>query len=520
MQNEVLTFREAEESLAGKLDKPTYMKYRQIMATWDSEARRQAFFSARVTAANVLAELHSKTQAVIAGKMSQAQARDLMIKYFSGDGKEALAAMGFLPPGESGSVAQLASSRRLELIFQTQVAMAQETGQYQQWQENADMFPFGVWRTGYAEEHREEHLARDGKAYSHDHPIWTQSPPGGEFGCQCYRELASQDDITSQGITPQRPDVPFVPSTLGFDPSKGLSQPPVSKLATPEIKAEVKAETKAFILPDPPVESLPVQQAIEREKVTLKLKPITDRAEEIDREVVRIENETREKIAEWRLQNNASKDGELPKPILKLKEDAEKEKKRLQDGFADSLALPDGQGLKLVPDFQKGKGVRETAESALAWVEKSVSGSILKGSRELNVSTVSKGKRSFQKFNQIGVATDAGIHDAIHGIGHFLEHKSQHLGKRAAEFLEYRTKGDKEELLSKLTGKREYGKEKAKKDKFFSPYCGKLYGNAEDPDATEIMSMGLQQMYRNPFKFFKDDPEYFSFVLLAMRGGI
>ena len=52
------------------------------------------------------------------------------------------------------------------------------------------------------------------------------------------------------------------------------------------------------------------------------------------------------------------------------------------------------------------------------------------------------------------------------------------------------------------------------KDKFYNAYAGKDY----EPmyQASEILSMGVEKMYRDPYGFYLDDPEYFELTLKAM----
>ena len=58
------------------------------------------------------------------------------------------------------------------------------------------------------------------------------------------------------------------------------------------------------------------------------------------------------------------------------------------------------------------------------------------------------------------------------------------------------------------------------KDEFFDHYCGKSYGGFLDYGNTEIISMGLEQMVRKPYTFFKQDPDYFNFILKVMWGDL
>ena len=53
-----------------------------------------------------------------------------------------------------------------------------------------------------------------------------------------------------------------------------------------------------------------------------------------------------------------------------------------------------------------------------------------------------------------------------------------------------------------------------KKDKFIDPYMGKIYNDG----ATELLSMGLEMLYRNPTKLAREDPELFNLILKIING--
>ena len=236
---EPVSFQEADDFLHSRQDTATHLKSREIAMMWDAEARQAAFFSARVTQAAIVSRLHDVCQSVLSGQMSRAQARRLLREYFLGEGADALAAMGFAPARRAMGISQLASLPRLELIIYQNVKMAQERGHYQQWQKVKKDFSYGIWRVGNCANHREAHLARDGKIYAFDHPIWTQSPPGGEFNCHCYRELLSEKDMKERGLSPEPLDSEFEPSSLGFDPSRPLATEPVFGRTTRQEYADI-----------------------------------------------------------------------------------------------------------------------------------------------------------------------------------------------------------------------------------------------------------------------------------------
>lgn len=96
------------------------------------------------------------------------------------------------------------------------------------------------------------------------------------------------------------------------------------------------------------------------------------------------------------------------------------------------------------------------------------------------------------------------VHEAAHG----LEQELPGWRQAALDFRGYR-KGD-EKLSEIYQGSGEMGW----KDDFISHYMGKHYGSR----ATEIISMGFEEMYANPGKFLAKDPEYFWFIVGLATG--
>jgi hypothetical protein len=56
--------------------------------------------------------------------------------------------------------------------------------------------------------------------------------------------------------------------------------------------------------------------------------------------------------------------------------------------------------------------------------------------------------------------------------------------------------------------------ERAFEDDFLTPYVGKVYGDGE----TEIVSMGLEWMFKNPAEFHAKDPDHFDLILRILKG--
>lgn len=119
------------------------------------------------------------------------------------------------------------------------------------------------------------------------------------------------------------------------------------------------------------------------------------------------------------------------------------------------------------------------------------------------------------KGDRIHMGSKADKAVVIHEAAHWLEEKDPEVHKKVQAFLDKRTKGEEYQKLSDITGNPNYSdKEVAKADKFMRAYMGKKTG----ANNSEILSMGLEHMYRDPIGFAKKDPEYFDFIYNLMRG--
>jgi hypothetical protein len=112
----------------------------------------------------------------------------------------------------------------------------------------------------------------------------------------------------------------------------------------------------------------------------------------------------------------------------------------------------------------------------------------------------------------------------VHELGHWLEDGASFIRAKAYDFYERRTAGEKLQRLSTVTGRGYSSNERTRLDKFIEPYMGKDYmsrwGKKNYRYATEILSMGLEMFYKDPYRLASEDPEYFNFVLSVVRGNI
>ena len=104
-----------------------------------------------------------------------------------------------------------------------------------------------------------------------------------------------------------------------------------------------------------------------------------------------------------------------------------------------------------------------------------------------------------------------------HELGHALEFASPARAQQAVRlYLEQRNSNTPLEKLKDITGNAFYDDhEVAHRDKWLSPYTGKVYS---DLGTSEVISMGVQYLHEDPVAFAKNDPSHFNFVIAFLRG--
>lgn len=119
--------------------------------------------------------------------------------------------------------------------------------------------------------------------------------------------------------------------------------------------------------------------------------------------------------------------------------------------------------------------------------------------------------------NSINVLPTETLSVVIHEFVHSLENNNFVL-KSAVDFLNKRTAGKSLRKLKEI-GAGYSDNELFKDGGFHNEYVGKIYsakrGSIKEYNgirATEILTMGVERMLRNPFEFYKNDKEYFEFI--------
>jgi hypothetical protein len=116
----------------------------------------------------------------------------------------------------------------------------------------------------------------------------------------------------------------------------------------------------------------------------------------------------------------------------------------------------------------------------------------------------------------------------IHEIGHLLEAEIDDLTLRAKEFVAARinrsgttAKKFVDEFPDAGFGIKEIGNEDSFGTSFWNRRSAMYVGKDYDPSPyTELISMSVEQMRRDPVAFATEQPELFKFVIGALRGNI
>jgi SPP1 gp7 family putative phage head morphogenesis protein len=180
--------------------------------------------------------------------------------------------------------------------------------------------------------------------------------------------------------------------------------------------------------------------------------------------------------------------------------------------------------IKLPPktaNFRNATGLQQAIKDAQAWLLKYLdeklspaTGVKLRFKNDLYraYATGATGEIYFGRYEK-----DAGV--VVHETAHVIHWNNKAIADLVHEFYTQRTKDEK---MTKYHG------EDTKKDNFYNPYVGRVYGwegkYKDSKRAThgfmgqEVLSMGMQALYTNPEKFYQDDKEHFLLTYAILKG--
>lgn len=123
---------------------------------------------------------------------------------------------------------------------------------------------------------------------------------------------------------------------------------------------------------------------------------------------------------------------------------------------------------------------------------------------------------------------------AVHEFGHYLEHTSPEITKIMSDFLDRRTQGEKLRHLAEDMPNQGFRKDELYLEGgFIHKYVGKQYirggvdaftgnpipGQSTErmTSTTEVFSMGLENLFKDPVNFLQKDPDHFAAMIAALK---
>jgi hypothetical protein len=218
---------------------------------------------------------------------------------------------------------------------------------------------------------------------------------------------------------------------------------------------------------------------------------------------------------EWQRHVNTKLD--LSEDMRKTKDAIHAEERRV---MAKSFAVEDKATINVAADRPKGaqaKAFNEAKEYLQSIMSYAAVG-------EQSVKVKATASRAYYNQGEVRLTSSDDAGTAAHEFGHHLN-EMDWVKERVNAFRAKRFTPDKKVNLSTTYPQYGYGQNEwgnpDDMEKLFpgkpadAAYIGKLYSDGQ----TEIVSMGLELLYRNPVHFAKTDPEYFSLIIGIIQKG-
>ena len=201
-----------ERWLKNRVVLPTTLSSKAIAERLMPKIRAQAFLSARVAEARIIEAVRAIADKYSQGEIELAEARTALKRLAVGNN---------LDDG-SGSLRNLGSLARIDLILQQNALMAAAVGQYEAGMDPDIKERFPCWRyvASTAINPRDSHAKYSGMVFRKDDPIWHKIFPPWDFNCKCSVEDCDDEPMDSSKLMPD--GVPG--SGFAFDPAHAFEE--------------------------------------------------------------------------------------------------------------------------------------------------------------------------------------------------------------------------------------------------------------------------------------------------------
>lgn len=523
--------REARKHLTGKRS--------HISFAWQDTASYEhavSFTIAKMMDEDMLAETRAAMTDALANGTDFATFQKRLKPYLMARGWWGQAVMGDPDTGEIQKV-QLGSTRRLRTIYHTNLHTAYAAGQWERIQRNKKLFPYLKYIPSDAAEPREAHKPFYNIVLPVDDPFWsTHFPPNG-WGCKCNVRALTREQAEKTGISksPVLKDVEHINTRTGeveyypegVNPS--FAHNPGDRLgALLQMAEEKHGEAFARGLLD---DLQRLQASLgsggdifsSSANIIAEGKAIAERYQEVLEQAISA-GKPHEGIMEILRREGVELDGEVN--AYGSKEEFVQDFQAILRRYPKSwIEASNARGRVLLEaNLRRGwhSYMDEISEDTIQKMKKNPE-SLAEGAE--NFSWAFKGRhKTIQQGDSMLLVNilkaDGGVSMQVHEFAHRLQDIMPELQEKFARLWAERTAGETAKTLRELTDSTLYGiGEIAKKDDFPRPYYGKMYGNEDDPQPLELMTMIFEALLggdRGRYQELAAKPDFFHFGLALL----
>lgn len=519
--------REALKHLTGKRS--------HISFAWQDTASYEhavSFTVAKMMDEDMLAETRAAMTDALANGTDFATFQKRLKPYLMARGWWGQAVMGDPDTGEIQKV-QLGSTRRLRTIYHTNLHTAYAAGQWERIQRNKKLFPYLKYIPSDAAEPREAHKPFYNIVLPVDDPFWsTHFPPNG-WGCKCNVRALTREQAEKTGISksPVLKDVEHINTRTGeveyypegVNPS--FAHNPGDRLgALLQMAQEKHGDAFARGLLDD-LERLQAHMSTQRifkdsASIIAEGERLYKKYQDIIAAAIQ-RGAGHEAIAEI-MQREGVVTGEAAR-VVGAKADVDEVIEILRRYPADWVQKSNEAGVTAVQSMNNRAFARIYPNISAARIQKIIDDDLMieKALKQAAISKqIKPGDTATLLMRNIGhrdVATRLSTH--LHEFGHRLQAVMPELDALFARYWELRTKGEPMEKLAEILPGRFRADELTKKDAFPHPYWGKIYGDEDDPQPKEMLTMSFQALLggdRELFDLLHSDEALFRFTLAVL----
>lgn len=519
--------REALKHLKGKRS--------HISFAWQDTASYEhavSFTVAKMMDEDMLAETRAAVTDALANGTDFATFQKRLKPYLMARGWWGQAVMGDPDTGEIQKV-QLGSTRRLRTIYHTNLHTAYAAGQWERIQRNKKLFPYLKYIPSDAAEPRESHKPFYGMVLPVDDPFWsTHFPPNG-WGCKCNVRALTREQAEKTGISksPVLKDVEHINTRTGeveyypegVNPS--FAHNPGDRLeALLQMAQEKHGDAFARGLLDD-LERLQAHMSTQRifkdsASIIAEGERLYEKYQDIIAAAIQ-RGAGHEAIAEI-MQREGVVTGEAAR-VVGAKADVDEVIEILRRYPADWVQKSNEAGVTAVQSMNNRAFARIYPNISAARIQKIIDDDLMieKALKQAAISKqIKPGDTATLLMRNIGhrdVTTRLSTH--LHEFGHRLQAVMPELDALFARYWELRTKGEPMEKLAEILPGRFRADELTKKDAFPHPYWGKIYGDEDDPQPKEMLTMSFQALLggdRELFELLHSDEALFRFTLAVL----